>query len=76
MSKTAKTSAVVDIPDVNGTFVGNTMRPLTRDEFTKIKMILDKKKTRNDKLTITDRDLRAAGLDHLIADSVNGNRRK
>jgi hypothetical protein len=36
-------------------------------------MILAKKRRQNAKITITDRDLRAAGLEHLIADSGNGN---
>jgi hypothetical protein len=73
MTKTTKASAVIDIPDVNYAFVGNTLRPFTKDEFVKIKMILAKKRRRNTKVTITDRDLRAAGLEHLIADSGNGN---
>lgn len=76
MTKTAKTSAVIDIPDVNGAFVGNTLRPLTRDEFGKIKMILAKKKRRGARLTITDRDLRAVGLEHLVTESENGKPRK
>jgi hypothetical protein len=66
MLKTTRIPAVIDIPDVNGAFVGNTMRPFTRDEFDKIKIILAKKRRRNAKLTITDRDLRAAGLEHLL----------
>jgi hypothetical protein len=73
MTKTTKTSAIIDIPDVNGAFVGTTLRPFTKDEFAKIKMILAKKRRQNAKITITDRDLRAAGLEHLIADSGNGN---
>ncbi len=71
MTKTTKTPAVIDIPDVNGAFVGNTLRPFTKDEFAKIKMILAKKRRRNAKVTIADRDLRAAGLEHLIVDSGN-----
>ncbi|MGH7596484.1 MAG: hypothetical protein ACREOI_09030 [bacterium] len=69
----AKTPAVIDIADVNGAFVGNTLRPLTRSEFGKLKMILAKKRRQNAKVTITDRNLRAAGLEHLIADSGNRN---
>lgn len=71
MPKIAKTSAVIDIPDVNGAFVGNTLRPFTREEFSKLKLVLAKKKRRNGKLVLTNRDLRAAGLEHLIAESVN-----
>jgi hypothetical protein len=76
MPKNEKHLAVIDIPDVNGAFVGNTLRPLTRDEFGKIKMILTKKRRRNAKLTITDRDLRTAGLHHLIVESKHSKPRK
>lgn len=51
--------------------LGKTKR--YKGEFAKIKMILAKKKKQNAKVTITDRDLRTAGLEHLIADSGNGN---
>lgn len=76
MLKTIKTSAVIDIPDVNGAFVGNTLRPLTSDEFSKIKLLIGQKRKRKAKLTITDRDLRAVGLEHLIDESENGKPRK
>ncbi len=76
MPKTAKTSAVIDIPDVKGAFVGTTLRPLTKDEFRKIKMILIKKKFRHGKVRITNRDLRAAGLEYLATESANGKSRQ
>jgi hypothetical protein len=72
MAKTTKTSAVIDIPEVNGAFVGNTLRPFTKGEFAKIKLILAKKKRRNAQPAITVRDLRAAGIEYLIADFGNG----
>jgi len=72
MTKTNSISAVIDILDVNGAFVGNALRPFTREEFHKIKTILAQKKKRKSKQTITDRDLRAAGLEHLIAETENG----
>ena len=72
MTKITNTSAVLDIPDVKGEFVGTTLRPLTKDEFHKIKMILAKKKTRHGKVRITSRDLRAAGLEYLTTESING----
>lgn len=76
LTKTTKTSAVIDIPDVNGAFVGNTLRPFTKEEFSKIKSILAQKRKRKTKLTVTERDLRTAGLEHLIAESPNGKSRK
>jgi len=76
MAKAIKTSAVIDLPDVHGAFVGNTLRPFTRDEFSRIKVILAGKKRRSAKLTITNRDLRAAGLRHLIDESGNGKPQK
>jgi len=72
MTKTTKTPAVIDIPDVNGAFVGNTLRPFTREEFSKLKSILAKKRKRGSKLVVTNHELRAAGLGHLIAESGNG----
>ena len=72
MATATKTSAIIDLPDVNGAFVGNTLRPFTKDEFGKIKTILTNKKKRRVKLTVTDRDLRAAGLSHLVNESGNG----
>jgi len=59
---------------VNGAFVGNTLRPFTKDEFDKIKTILAKKR-RHGILAITDRDLRAVGLEDLMTASVNENSR-
>jgi hypothetical protein len=76
MPKIAKTPAVIDIPDVKGAFVGTTLRPLTRDEFRKIKMLLAKKKTHRGKIRITNRDLRAAGLEYLTTESTNGKPRQ
>lgn len=76
MIKTTKTPAVIDIPDVNGAFVGNTLRPFTKGEFSKIKFILLQKRKRKAKLTITERDLRTAGLEHLINESPNGKPRR
>jgi len=32
MPTTTKTSTVVDIPDVSGAFVGNNLRPFTKEE--------------------------------------------
>jgi hypothetical protein len=76
MAKAVKSAAVIDLPDAHGAFVGNTLRPFTRDEFNKIKMILAGKKKRRSKLAITERDLRAFGLKHLIAESENGKPQK
>jgi hypothetical protein len=71
-----KTAAVVDIPDVNGAFVGTTQRPFTKEEFVKIKSILAKKSGQSKKLIITDRDLRSAGLEYMTVESANGNSRQ
>ena len=76
MTKTTRTPAIVDLPDVNGAFVGNIMRPFTREEFSKLKAILTKKRKRSSKLVVTNNDLRAAGLGHLIAESANGKSRQ
>lgn len=72
MIKTVKTKAIIDIPAVNGAFVGTTLRPFTRDEFQKLKKILTQKRKRQNKVRITDRDLRLAGLEHLIHEPPNG----
>jgi hypothetical protein len=53
MTKITGTPAIVDIPDVNGAFVGNTMRPFTREEFGKLKAILTKKRRRSGKFVVT-----------------------
>jgi len=67
-----KTPAVIDIPDVKGAFVGNNVRPFTREDFSALRAILTKKRKRGGKLVVTNHDLRAAGLGHLIAESANG----
>jgi len=72
MTKTTKTPAVIDIHDVNGAFVGNTMPPFTREEFSKLKTILAKRRKRGGRFVVTNRELRAAGLGHLIVESGNG----
>ncbi len=72
MQKVTQTSAVIDTSDVNGAFVGSSLRPFTKDEFDKIKTILARKKKRGKELTVTDRDLRAAGLERLLAEVPNG----
>ena len=72
MIKTAKRQAVIEIPDVNGAFVGTTLRPFTREEFQKLKTLLTQKRKRQTKASITKRDLRMAGLEHLIHESPNG----
>lgn len=71
MMKTAKNTAVNDLPEVKGAFVGNTLRPFTADEFRKVEMILASKKTRERDLRITNRELRGAGLEHLAMESAN-----
>ena len=76
MAKTIKSTAVIDLPDVSGAFVGNTLRPFTREEFSKLKSILAQKRRRNKRLVVTNRDLRAAGLGHLISESENSKPRK
>lgn len=76
MPKTKKRHAVIEIPEVNGAFVGNTLRPFTQEEFHKIKVLLAQKRRHKTAVKITDHDLRVAGLEHLVSESENGKTRK